>query len=109
VRRPNGLANPRKATPTTGYRPGRHLSQGEAADLPKALGQRIGGRENLLGLFVQHQMVVAEMGTADVPMEVFGFHIERKGVGQNDVERFSEIGDSLRREVGLSGRSREFA
>ena len=37
----------------------------------------------LLGLLVEQQMIVAEMRTADVPVEVLGLHIEREGVGQD--------------------------
>src|SRR5882762_2953244 len=58
-----------------------------AADLANALGQLIGGRENRVGLLVEHQMIVAEMPAADVPVKILGLHIKREGVSQQRVER----------------------
>src|SRR5229473_2892554 len=43
-----------------------------AAELANALGQLIGGGENRVGLLVEHQMIVAEMPAADVPMKILG-------------------------------------
>ena len=40
-----------------------------------------------VGLFVEHQVVVAEVGAADVPVEVLGLEIEREAVGQQAVQR----------------------
>ena len=53
-------------------------AQRGAADLADALGDVVGRGENLLGLLVEQQVIVAEMRAADVPMEILGLEIERK-------------------------------
>ena len=62
-------------------------AQRRAADLADALCERVGGSENLVGLLVKQQMIVAEMWTGDVPMEVLGFQVQREHVRQQDVQR----------------------
>ena len=61
-------------------------------------------REDVGGLLVEHQVVVAEMRAADVPMEILGLEIERESVGQEPVER---LGDGLDRFVVEIGRGIE--
>src|SRR5271167_1281394 len=56
-----------------------------SAYLAYALGNRISHGEDLVGLFVQQQVVIAEVRSAQVPVEVLGLHIERKNVGQDSV------------------------
>src|SRR6516225_4158790 len=46
--------------------------QRSAADLAHALGDGVGGRENLLALLVEEEMIVAEMGAGYMPMEILG-------------------------------------
>src|SRR5262252_1284221 len=46
--------------------------QRSAADLADALGDGVGGRENLLALLVEEEMIVAEVGTGYMPMEILG-------------------------------------
>jgi len=58
-----------------------------AADLTDALGDGVGGGENLVCLFVEHQVIVAEVRAAHVPMEVLRLDVERVGVGEDRVER----------------------
>ncbi len=53
-----------------------------------------------VGLLVEQQMVVAEMRAADVPVEILGLHIERKGVGQQAVERRGNLLDGVVRQIG---------
>ena len=57
-----------------------------AADLADTLGDRVGDAEDLVGLLVEDQMVVAEMRAADVPVEVLGLEIEGEDVGKQQVE-----------------------
>jgi len=45
-------------------------------------------------------MIVAEMTSADVPVEVLGLQIEGEGVGQQRVERGGDLGDIRRVEIG---------
>ena len=49
-----------------------------AADLADPLGHVVGGGEDVRGLLVQHQVVVAEVRPADVPVEILGLQIERE-------------------------------
>src|SRR5262252_7686524 len=44
-------------------------AQRGAADLAHALGDVVGGRENLFGLLVEQEMIVAEVGARYMPME----------------------------------------
>jgi hypothetical protein len=55
-------------------------SKGRAADLSRALGQRIGHRENLFALIVEQQMIVPEMPAGHVPVKILGFQIQRKHI-----------------------------
>ena len=57
-----------------------------AADLADPFGHVVGGAEDVGGLFVEQQVVVAEMRPADVPVEILGLQIEREAVGQKPVE-----------------------
>jgi hypothetical protein len=61
-----------------------------------------GGRENLLYLLVEQQVVVAEMWTADVPMKILGLEVEREAAGQDRVELRRKLAHGFRREVGRS-------
>ena len=48
-----------------------------AADLADPLGHVVGGAQDIGGLLVEQQVVVAEMRAADVPVEILGLQIER--------------------------------
>jgi starvation-inducible DNA-binding protein len=52
------------------------------------------------GLFVEHQVIVAEVRTADVPMEVLGLHEKREGIGQNSIQRIRDGFGGVALEVG---------
>src|SRR3546814_20547499 len=58
-------------------------TQGGGADLADALGNGVGRTENLGCLLVQHQMIVAKMGTRDVPVEVLGIDVELVTIRQH--------------------------
>lgn len=71
-----------------------------AADLADALGELVGGGEDLIGLLVEQQMIVAEMPAADVPVEILGLQIQRESIGQKHVERLRNLVDRLGRQIG---------
>src|SRR6185437_10994780 len=73
--------------------------QRQTADLAHPLGNVVGYPENLLGLFVEQQMVVAKVWSAHVPMEVLSLHIKRKDIGQNSIELFRDFANGLGRQV----------
>ena len=75
-------------------------AQRRAADLARALGQLVGAGEDLRGLLVEQQVVVAEVRPADVPVEILGLEIEREGVGQQPVERLGDVADGRVGQVG---------
>jgi hypothetical protein len=56
--------------------------QGDAADFPHALGNLVGHGEDLVALLVEHEMIVAEMRSTHMPMEILGLEIERKHIGE---------------------------
>jgi hypothetical protein len=53
-----------------------------AADFASAFSNIVRGGEDLLRLFVEKKMIVAEMRTRHMPVIVFCFHIKRKYVGE---------------------------
>jgi hypothetical protein len=75
-------------------------AQGYAADLAHALGEFVGGGENLLGLLVEQQMIVAEVRARHVPMEVLGLHVEGECIGQQPVHGLGDVAHARLREVG---------
>ena len=70
-----------------------------AADFAGALGDIVGHGEDLLGLLVEEQMVIAEMASADVPVKVFGLHIERKDVRQQVTQDAGNLRDGIAAQV----------
>ena len=71
-----------------------------AADLAHPLGDVVGDGEDLVGLLVEHQVVVAEMRPADMPMEILGLEIEREHIGEQRVERAGDIAAGIVAEIG---------
>jgi hypothetical protein len=49
--------------------------------------ERIADFENLIGLLVEQQMIIAKVRTAHVPVEVLGLDVEHKYVRQKRIER----------------------
>ena len=77
--------------------------QGDAADLAHAFGDIIGRGENLLGLLVEQQMIVAEMRAADVPVEILGLDVEReRGARISFIFADIRLTASAERSVGVS-------
>src|SRR5216117_3516975 len=75
-------------------------SQRKSANLSNSLGDRICHREELVGALIEKQMVIAEMRTAHVPVEIFCFHIKREHVRENGVHRCADILNRRMREIG---------
>ncbi len=75
-------------------------AHGGAADLADALGELVDLSENRLALLVEHQMIVAEMPAADVPVEILGLQVERKGVCDQRVDRRRNLFHRLWRQIG---------
>jgi hypothetical protein len=72
----------------------------QLAQLPHPLGDRIRHGIDLVRLLVQQQVVVAEVWTAHVPVEVLGLEVEGEGVRQKAVERRGGVPGALALEVG---------
>ena len=51
-------------------------------------GNQIGGGENLCGMLIEHQMIIAEMRSGNVPVKILCLEIKRKTVRQNSVQCF---------------------
>ena len=75
-----------------------------AADVADALGDVVGRSQNLLGLLVEQQVIVAEVRTAHVPMEILGLEVERKRIGQDLIELGRERADGVVGKIGSAYR-----
>jgi len=75
-------------------------AQRRAADLADPLGDVVGGLENLLALLVEEEMVVAEVGAGDMPMEILGLQVKRKEIGEQCVEGAGNVASGLGAETG---------
>ena len=54
--------------------------------LRDTLGDGVGHGENLVGVLVEQQVVVAKMRAAHVPVEILGRQVERENIGQQSSE-----------------------
>src|SRR5262249_17258042 len=73
-----------------------------AADPAHPFGQNVDAVFQLAGLIVEQKVVVAEMRSAPVPMEVLGLEIKREGIGQKRVERRRYLANGVGGKVGWS-------
>ena len=67
--------------------------------LAHALGNRIGHREQLVGMLIEQHVIVAEVRAAHVPMKVLGLEIQRKHIGCDCIQGRCNFPDGLRFEV----------
>src|SRR6266576_4326290 len=74
--------------------------QGVSPNLAGSLGDIIGHGENLLGLFVEEQMIVAKMVAAHVPVKILRFQIKRKHIGKQTAEIVGDFLDTVAIEIG---------
>jgi hypothetical protein len=72
------------------------------AELAHAFGDWISGRINLVGLFVEQQVIIAEIRARNVPMEILDLNVERKQVGEKQVQCGRDVAGGVFREVGRS-------
>src|SRR5262249_13484026 len=68
--------------------------------LSHPLGDGVGGRENLLALLVEEEMIVAEVRAGYVPMEILGLQVKRKHVGEHEIERAGNLRHGVGAQVG---------
>ena len=66
-------------------------TKGSSADLADALGDGIRHGEKLVALLIEHEVIVAEVRTADMPVEVLRLQIECENVCENGIERAADI------------------
>jgi phosphate transport system protein len=71
----------------------------EHVDGLNTLGDGVGDCKDLRGMFVEHEVIVAKMRTAHVPVEVLGLQIEGEGIGQQGIEHAGKILDLFRIET----------
>jgi hypothetical protein len=53
-----------------------------SADLARAFGDIVRHREDLLGLLVEEQVVIAEVAPAHVPVKILRLYVKREHVGE---------------------------
>src|SRR3546814_13039691 len=78
-------------------------AQRRAAKLADPFGDEIGGRENFGRLSVEHQVIVAEMRAAYVPVKILGLEISHIGIGPQYVESGLNIAHLVRIDVRRGG------
>src|SRR5579862_8280513 len=74
--------------------------QSGSANLAGTLGDDVGHGENLTGILVEEQMIIAKMPAAHVPVEVLRLQIEGEGVGEELAQVRGNLGD---RTAGKAG------
>src|SRR5580704_3069390 len=81
----------------------RNVTNGPERGCPYLAGafrDRIGHDQYLRSLLVKHQMVIAKVGPANMPMETLRFHVERKHVGKQLAQVLSNLFHLFAIEVG---------
>jgi hypothetical protein len=76
------------------------------ARLADALSDRICQSEDLVGLFVQQEVVVTEVRSAHVPVEVFRLQVKREDVCQDRVHGCRDVPGCDGLQIGGSGQRR---
>ena len=76
-----------------------------AADLAGAFSDIVGHGENLVGVLVKQEMVIAEIPAAHVPVEILGLHVECKCVAKQVTELFRYFHNAVMLDIrgGLDG------
>jgi len=74
-----------------------------AADFANALGDFVGAFEELVGVIVEKQVVVAEVRSGHVPMEIFGFHVDGEDIGEDRVESGGDVFYGFGVDAGVPG------
>jgi hypothetical protein len=76
-------------------------ADGRAADAANALGHDVDGGKNGIGLLVEEQVIVAEVRTGEVPVEVLRLDVERERIGDERVDGLHHSLRLLRHQVNL--------
>ena len=75
-------------------------ADGGTADLARPFGDVVGHGKDLGALFVQQRVIVTEMRTGNMPVEVLGLDVERKDIRQQGGQRRGNVAACLRSEIG---------
>src|SRR5258708_36635569 len=75
-------------------------AQRRPTDLADSLGNCIPDGENLVRLLVQKQVIVTEVWTGNMPMEILRLDVERVNVGQRQVHCARDVSHRSRVETG---------
>ena len=75
----------------------------EAVKLPSSFGGVIGHGKELIAMVGQQKVVVTEMRTAHVPVEILGLQVAGKDIRNECVEATTDLADCLSRDIGGSG------
>ena len=74
-------------------------AQRHAADLANTLGDRVGGGEDLIGMLVKQEMVVAKVRSRHVPVKILRFQVQREHIRKKHIERTGNVLNGLRFQV----------
>jgi hypothetical protein len=61
--------------------------QRESTDLANAFRDDVGHGEELLGVFIEKQVIIAEVMPAHVPVKIFRFQVQREHICKDGVHR----------------------
>ena len=77
-------------------------------DLPNAFRDDVGHGEKLLGVFIEKQMIIAEVMPAHMPVKIFRFQVQSEHICKDCVHRAGDVLRRFRRKIG-SCSQRSFA
>ena len=60
----------------------------------------VGHGEDLVGVLVQKQVVIAKVPPAHVPVKILGLDVDRKNVGERFAQSSRDLGDALVAQIG---------
>src|SRR5690348_13470068 len=69
--------------------------QCRATNLESTFSDIVGHREDLFGVFIEQEVVIAKMAASHVPVEVLGFQIEREHIGKQRSQLFRYFSDGI--------------
>ena len=75
-------------------------TDGGSTDLANTLGDFIRHCEELIAVIVEQQVVIAEVRSAHVPMEILGLEVEGEHIGKQRVQGSGDVGDCLWSDIG---------
>ena len=75
-------------------------AQRHAAELAHPLRDRVRSGEDLVGMLVEKEVIVAKMRPRHVPVKVLGLEVEREHVGKESIQRPRDVPHCIGLEVG---------